>query len=249
MSNLLKLLVYFFIIVGVLKYYETKLNDDKQIIMVVLLILFLIMISDFLFFKNTEGFAKTKVKKSKDQKLKDRKKKIKKLKNDCPNPIGNTITEPTKYPDVQPAVFNQCTPNPLWNNRTGMTYDLRGEGCPNPQDACVPYRVADPTDNTKFFETAACVPIQTAPKVVNSCANPTEFSGAPNFIEQPTCGCTETSCGSGQTCYTSLIQSTNQYGPRDINGMLIGKEKKECLSNQESYTRFIATKPPSGWDL
>ena len=31
MSGWLKFLLYFFIIVSVLKYYETKLNDDKQI--------------------------------------------------------------------------------------------------------------------------------------------------------------------------------------------------------------------------
>jgi hypothetical protein len=233
MSSLLKLLVYFFIIVGVLKYYETKLNDDKQIVMVVLLILFLIMISDYMFFKNTEGFAKKK-KKTTKQKLKDRKKKIKKLKNDCPNPIGNTFSEQTKYPDVQPAVFNQCTPNPLWNNRTGMTDLMKGTGCPNTQDGCVTYRVADPIDNTKFFETAACVPIQTVSpesKIINSCANPTQYSSvSPYYIPPAECTVCETDavCGLGAECKTTTVM--DPYGPRDINGPIWGRERRSCIA-------------------
>jgi len=230
MSSLLKLLVYFFIIVGVLKYYETKLNDDKQIIMVVLLILFLIMISDYMFFKNTEGFGKSRKKLRK--RIQAKKIIISALNASCPNPTGNTIAEPTTYPDVQSAISTQCTPDPLWNNRTGMN-DLRRGNCPNPQDGCVPYRVADPTDNSKFFEVSACVPIQTVSpesKIINSCANPTQYSSTPYYIPDAECGgCTSNAdCGITAECKTITVM--DPYGARDINGPIWGREKRSCVA-------------------
>ena len=255
MSGWLKFLLYFFIIVSVLKYYETKLNDDKQIVMVVLLILFLIMVADYMFFKNTEGFAKKskgvktdaqKLKK-KQNKIKRKKAKIQVLKQDCPNPNGNTCADPdpTKFPGIQSAMCNACTPNPAWNNRNGITGDQKGNGCRNPQDACIPYRVADPNATESsgatvpgaYFEVSACVPIEpvlTEGMKINRCDNPSQYNVSPFYIPSANCPCTSDSqCGTGNVCQSEIVM--DPYGPRDINGPVWGREVKSCV---------LATPPP-----